>query len=118
MPGQAMANRSCLFIERLDLALQLDQQRVALAVQRLAGGHLDPAFADAVLRDVQTLLVIESNTNVMFEHGSDVKGAALVNGQVVGQRGELSGFGHGYFFSVNADLLRFSMIWCCSRFLM
>src|SRR3990167_3544975 len=71
-----LANRSRLLIKRFDLALQLDQQRIALAIQRLACGHLNPALADAVFRDIQTLLVIQSNTNVMFEHGSDVKGTA------------------------------------------
>src|SRR5665811_900416 len=72
--------RSRLLIKRFDPALQLDQQRIALAIQRLACGHLNPALADAVFRDIQTLLVMQSNANVMFEHGSDVKGTALVNG--------------------------------------
>src|SRR2546425_436383 len=36
-------------IEHLDLALQRDQQRLTLAVFRLARRHLHPALADAVL---------------------------------------------------------------------
>jgi hypothetical protein len=82
-----MANRPCLSIKRFDLAFQLDQQRMAFAIHRLACGDLDPAFADAVLLDIHKLFAIESNANVMFKHGRDVMGAARVNGEVVGQRG-------------------------------
>src|SRR5665647_395042 len=66
-------------IKRFDGALQLDHQRIALAIERLACGNFNPAFADAVLPDIQTLLVIQSNTNLMFEYGSHVMGAARVN---------------------------------------
>ena len=38
------------------------------------------AFADAVLLDIRMLFVIQSNAHVMREHGSDVMGAARVNG--------------------------------------
>src|SRR6185312_6060032 len=83
-------------IKGFDLALERNQQRLALAIQRLASGHLDTAFADAVLGDIRTLLVIQSYANVVFEHGSDVMRTARVDGQAVGQWGQLSCFVHGY----------------------
>ena len=56
-----------LLVKRLDLALELDLQRLALAVQRLASGHFDPAFADAVFLDVAQLLAVEPDAHVMLE---------------------------------------------------
>jgi len=56
-----------LTIKRFDLTLQLDEQRVAFAIKRLAGGHLHPAFTDAVLRHVTTFFVIEANADVMLK---------------------------------------------------
>ena len=85
-------------IKRLNRALQLDQQRMPLAVNRFAGGHFDPAFADAVFLDVRTFLVVESNTNFMLEHGGDVMRAARVCGQAVGQGRARGTFGHRLLF--------------------
>ena len=51
---------------------------MALAIHRLARSDLDPALADAVLLDIESLLVIEPDANVMFEHGSDVMRTARV----------------------------------------
>ena len=89
-----------LAIKRFDLALQLDQERIALAVQRLAGGYLDPALADAIFRDVQTLLVVQSDTHIVFEYGGNVIGTARVDRQMVGQRGKWRGLVHGCRFSM------------------
>src|SRR5687767_4163731 len=72
-------------VEGLDLALELEQQRLALAVDGLARRHLHPAFADAVLLDIGALLAVEANAHVVFEHGGHVVGAARVGAQVVGQ---------------------------------
>ena len=71
---------------------------MALAVNRFAGGHLDPAFADAVFLDIRTFFVVESNANVMLEHGGDVMRAARVCGQAVGQGRARDTFGHQLLF--------------------
>ena len=71
-------------IERFDLALQLDQQRVALAIDLLAHSHFHPAFADAVFLDIHALLAIEADANVAFENGWHMVGAARVNREAIG----------------------------------
>jgi hypothetical protein len=38
---------------------------MALAVERLAIGNLEPAFIDAVLLDVRALLVVHANSNML-----------------------------------------------------
>src|ERR1043166_5869649 len=43
----------------LDLAGELDGERIALAVDGLADGDTDPALADAVLLDVGLFLAVE-----------------------------------------------------------
>jgi len=78
-----------LLIKRLDLALQFDRQRVAPAIHLIAYRRLDPPLADEVLRDIESLLVIEPDTDVMFEHGSDVMRAARFDRQVIERRGKL-----------------------------
>ena len=82
-----------LLVKRLDLALQLDRQRVALAVHLLAHRHLDPALADAVFLHIKALFVIEVDANIMLKNGRDVERAAGVAGKVVWESG-LGGFGH------------------------
>jgi hypothetical protein len=97
-----------LFIKRLDLAFELDHQRVALAVDLVADGHFDPAFADAVLGDVVALFVVKADADIVLEDGFDEMRAALVGGQMVGQCRAFAGgrwcccccgdfFGHGHF---------------------
>src|SRR5207237_6866433 len=82
-------------IERLDLALQRDQQRLTLAVLRLARGHLHPALADAVLLHVVALIAVQANADFVLEDGGDVMRALGVGGEVVGE-GRLGGVvGHG-----------------------
>ena len=65
-------------VEGLDLSLQPDQQRPALAVERLARRHLHPAFADAVLLDVGAFVVVEADADVVLEHRGHVMRAARV----------------------------------------
>ena len=79
MPVPAWALAAGLLVERLDRALELDQQRIALAVQRLACGNLDPAFADAVFADIRAFLAVEANTDVVLEHGGNMVRAAGVD---------------------------------------
>src|SRR5690606_31821979 len=67
----------------LDLALELDRQRLAPPVQRLARGDADPGFADAVLLDVAALDALEADADAAVERGLVVMRAARVVGQAV-----------------------------------
>ena len=71
---------------------------MALAVNRFAGGHFDPALADAIFLDIRTFFVVESNADVMLEHGGDVMRASRVCGQAVWQGRARGAFGHRVFF--------------------
>lgn len=75
---RSVSGLSRLFVIRFDFALQLDRQRIAFAIDLVAHGHLDPAFADAVLLHVVAFLVVEADTHVMFKNGGDVVRAALI----------------------------------------
>jgi hypothetical protein len=83
-----------LAVKRLDSAAQFNQHGAALAVQRLAGGNLDPAFADAVFLDVEALFAIESDADVALQHIHIVVRAAWINRQTVGQWWECGGIVH------------------------
>ena len=88
----------CLSVKGFHLSLQGDQQRFALAIHRLARGHLHPALADAVFLHIVPLLVVQADADVMLENGGDVMGAARIDRQAIGQRGAFlgrGGFGHG-----------------------
>lgn len=84
-----------LQVKRLNLAPDLDQQRLAVAVTRLACRYFHPAFADAVLLHIGTLPVIETDANIVLKNRSVVKRTAWVDGQMIGQRRKLGGVGHG-----------------------
>ncbi len=66
-------------VERLYPAFELDQQGVALAVQRLASWHLDPTLADTVFNDVGALFIIEQNADVMLKNSRHMVRALKVN---------------------------------------
>jgi len=83
-----------LLIKRLNLALQLHRQRVALAVNLLAHRHLDPPLADAIFLHIKAFFVVEFNANIVFKSGRQMKWAASVCGEVVWESG-FCGFGHG-----------------------
>src|SRR5690606_17809692 len=69
-----------------DLALELDRQRLAAAIQGLAGGDADPALADAVLLHVAALDALEAHADAALERGGVVMGAARVVAEAVGGR--------------------------------
>src|SRR3990167_10603555 len=71
----------------LDLALQLDGHRVALAIQRLAGRDADPLLADAVFFDVGLLDALEADADAALQQISIVIGAVGIDGEAVGRRG-------------------------------
>ena len=64
------------------------------AVNRLTGRHLDPPFADAVLLYVLAFVVVQSDADLVLEHGGYVVGAARVCGQTVGEWRSLKNVGH------------------------
>jgi hypothetical protein len=93
-----------LLVEGFHGALELDQQGLALAVQGLARGNPDPAFADAVLLDVVAFLAVEPDADVVLAHGGVVMGTARIDGEMVRQRrpGGVGGrrrIGHGRVLS-------------------
>ena len=69
---------SGLFVKRLNLALELDRQWKAFAVNLLADRHLDPAFADAVFFNIHALFVVEKDAYVVLKNGFDMVLAAHV----------------------------------------
>jgi hypothetical protein len=72
-------------VKRLDHPLQLDQHRPALAVDGLAGGNLDPAFADAVLVDVEAFLAVEADADRVLGDGAVVVRAGAVDRPLSGK---------------------------------
>ena len=67
-----------LLIKRLNLALELDRQRKAFAVNFFADRHFDPAFADAVFLDVYALFVVKANADVVLKNSRNMVLAAHV----------------------------------------
>ena len=67
-----------LLVKRLNRPLELDRQRKAFAVNLLANGHLDPAFADAVFLNVKAFFVVKADADVVLKNGFDVVLAAHV----------------------------------------
>jgi hypothetical protein len=84
-----------LSVKRLDLAFYLDRHRIALAVTRLAGRDLDPAFADAIFLDIGAFLVIELDANIVLEDSRIVVRAARIDRETVRKWGELCHVVHG-----------------------
>src|ERR1044072_6076104 len=70
----------------LDRTLQLDGQRFAFAIERLAGRDADPAFADAIFLDVGLLLAGKADADGPLQHSLVVEWAVRVGGKAVGKR--------------------------------
>ena len=49
----------------LYLAFELDGEGIAEAVFGLAGGHLDPAFGQAILLDVRLFRAVETDSDLL-----------------------------------------------------
>lgn len=71
--------RKALSVKRFDLAFYLDRHRIALAVTRLTGSNLDPAFANTIFLDIDASLVIELDANIVLENSRIVVRAALID---------------------------------------
>jgi hypothetical protein len=79
-PWQPRAAWSPLFVKGFHRSLEFDQQGLTLAVKRLACGHFDPAFADAIFFNVGQVLAVQADADVMFKRGRKVVGAARIHG--------------------------------------
>src|SRR5687768_16204940 len=72
---------------RFDLAAELDGQRIALAVDRLADGDADPTFADAILLDVGLFLAVELYADAARQQRLVIVRALGIGRKAVGQLG-------------------------------
>src|SRR5262245_33584638 len=70
---------------RLDRAVHLDGERVAVAVFCVAGGYANPAFADAIFLDIGLLLALEADADIARQNLGVVVGAARIDRQPVRQ---------------------------------
>lgn len=70
-------------IKRLNLTLQLNQQRATKAIFSRRRRNLHPAFADVVFLNVHTLFAIKANTDIVLKALFNEVRAAWVDGQVV-----------------------------------
>src|SRR5260370_36924028 len=70
---------------RLDRAVNLDGQRIAVAVLGIPGGDAHPALADAIFLDIGLLDALEANADVARQHLLIVIGALRIGRQTVGQ---------------------------------
>ena len=75
---------------RLDRAVELDRQRITLAVGLLAELDADPAFGDAVFLDVTALVALEADADATLEQLGVEMRALRVDREPVGR-----GIAHG-----------------------
>src|SRR5712675_2089296 len=68
---------------RLDRAMNLDGQRIAIAVLGVAGGDADPTLADAIFLDIGFLGPLESNADVARKQLFIVIRAVRIGGQAI-----------------------------------
>src|SRR5205823_2198812 len=69
----------------LDLAGELDGERVALAIDGLADGDADPALAHAIFLDVGLLLAVELDADALLQQGLVIVRALGIGRETVGQ---------------------------------
>src|SRR6185503_20069261 len=75
---------------RLNLALEQQRLRIALAVHRDAGDDADPALADAILPHIGLLDSVEPDADAALQQSLVVVRALRVLAQAIGKR-----VGHG-----------------------
>src|SRR5882757_4100594 len=83
----------------LDLALELDGERIALAIDGLADGDPDPALAHAVFLDVGLLLAVELDADALLQECLVVVWALGIGRKAIRQGGGRCRFGHGAQYS-------------------
>src|ERR1700722_5374120 len=91
---------------RLDRAVDLDGERVAVAVLGIAGGDAHPALADAIFLDVGFLDALEADADIARKHRLVVVGAVRIGRQAIGQ---LVIDGVGFFVHSNASISLFRL---------
>lgn len=69
-----------------DIAFQLQRERLALAIKRLASGNADPAFRYTILLDIGFLGSIEADTDFALQQICIVKLAVWIKGEAVWER--------------------------------
>src|SRR4051812_39422313 len=84
---------SRLFEIGLDLALQLDGHRLAVAVEAAPGGNADPALRNRIFDDARFFLPVELDPDPAAQDGLVVKFAPGVERKAVG-RAVIVLFGH------------------------
>src|SRR6187397_3133475 len=82
--GDAVSGRLVAEI-RLDRAVHLDRQRVAVAVLGVARGDAHPALADAVLLDIGFLDALEADADIAREDVGVVIRAVRIDRKTVGE---------------------------------
>ena len=81
---------------RLDLAVQLQGQRAAMAVDLLAQRNANPAFGNAIFLDIAAFIALEADADPTREEVLVEIGAVRVGGQAIGN-------GIGHVAGLNAD---------------
>jgi hypothetical protein len=76
--GKCRSGEKYLPIKRFDLAFYFNEQGIALAISRLPGLDFNPALADAIFFNIGALIVINLNTDIVFEYGRiEVRAAGI-----------------------------------------
>src|SRR5258708_952303 len=70
---------------RLDRAVHLDRQGIAVSILGVACGHAHPALADAILLDVGFLDALEANADIARQHVGIVVRAFRISREPVRQ---------------------------------
>src|SRR6202035_4293463 len=65
--------------------MDLQSQRIAVAILGVAGGDAHPALADAIFLDIGFLDALEANADIARQHGLVVVRAFRISRQTVGQ---------------------------------
>src|SRR5690349_16892310 len=84
----------CVLEIGLDLALELDRHRLAVAVKAAPGGDADPAFGDRIFDDAGLFLAVELDPDAAAQQRLVIIFAPRVEREAVGRAVGLR-FGHG-----------------------
>lgn len=88
-----------LAVKSFDFTFELDEQRLAFAIECFVGWYFDPALRNAILFHIKAVFVVEANANIVFEHCSHVVRTAWVDRQMIGEVWALCGcVSHGIDF--------------------
>src|SRR5260221_5555713 len=83
----------------LDLALELDAERIALAIDGLADRDADPALAHAVFLDVGLFLAVELDADALLQKRLVVMRALGIGRKAIRKGGGKRRVGHGAQYS-------------------